>query len=128
MIDLGSSGLSIDDSEGRSILYRTLHPLDDLAGITHMLHEAYAPLAAAGMRYLASHQDLARTQRRVNRGTTLVACDRNSIVGIITLATVGATQGSPFYDRPDVASFGQFAVRPTYQTHGIGSTLLRLVE
>lgn len=35
---------------------------------------------------------------------------------------------SPFYDRDDVASFGQFAVRPSHQGRGIGSALLDLVE
>ena len=39
-----------------------------------------------------------------------------------------STKGSPFYDRADVAGFGQFAVRPSYQGRGIGSRLLNLVE
>ena len=30
--------------------------------------------------------------------------------------------------RPDVAGFGQFAVRPSHQRRGIGSTLLTLVD
>lgn len=46
----------------------------------------------------------------------------------MTLKDAAATHGSPFYDRPDVASFGQFAVRPSHQGCGIGSTLMRLVE
>ena len=50
------------------------------------------------------------------------------IVGIITLAEAAATDGTPFYDRPDVADFGQFAVRPEYQGNGIGSRLIEMVE
>jgi GNAT superfamily N-acetyltransferase len=50
------------------------------------------------------------------------------VVGVITLADADKSAGSPFYDRADVASVGQFAVRPTHQSAGIGGTLLRLAE
>ena len=93
-----------------------------------MLHEAYAPLAAAGMRFVASHQDTATTRRRLERGEIFVAADDSTIVGIITLKEVASTNGSPFLDRPDVAAFGQFAVRPSYQCRGIGSRLIEIVE
>jgi GNAT superfamily N-acetyltransferase len=120
--------LRISDGTGQEILYRDLSPLDDLEVITRLLHEAYAPLAAAGMRFFASHQDAEVTRQRAARGETIVAIEGADIVGIITLANVKATQGSPFYDRVDVASFGQFAVRPSHQRRGIGGTLIRLVE
>jgi GNAT superfamily N-acetyltransferase len=93
-----------------------------------MLHEAYAPLAEQGMRFVASHQNSDTTRKRIGRGETIVAIDRGKIVGIITLNEAANTEGSPFYDRPDVAGFAQFAVRPSHQNRGIGSTLLRLVE
>jgi GNAT superfamily N-acetyltransferase len=54
--------------------------------------------------------------------------DDGAVVGIITLAEAQATHGSPFYDRPDVASFGQFAVLPALQRQGIGSRLMDIVE
>jgi GNAT superfamily N-acetyltransferase len=38
------------------------------------------------------------------------------------------TRGYPWYDREDVASFGQLAVEPTMRTSGIGSRLMELVE
>ena len=59
---------------------------------------------------------------------TIVATDGSVIVGTITLATTEATRGSPFYDRPDVASVGQFAVDPSRQSRGIGRALLTLAE
>ena len=52
--------------------YRYLRASDDLVALTDLLHEAYAPLAAAGMRFVASHQDVATTQRRVAEGDTIV--------------------------------------------------------
>jgi GNAT superfamily N-acetyltransferase len=121
-------GIVIGDKRGRGIRYRYVRPADDLEEITSMLHQAYAPLAAAGLRHIASHQDAARTRRRMERGETILALDGDVIVGTITLADADKTGGSPFYDRPDVASFGQFAVRPHYQGTGIGGTLMELVE
>jgi len=112
----------------RRLTFRALLPTDDLDAITEMLHEAYAPLAAAGMRYLASHQNVETTRRRLAAGVTFVAVDGEQIVGTVTLKDAEATSGSPFYDRPGVADFGQFAVRPSYQRCGIGSRLLALVE
>ena len=111
-----------------AIAYRRLLPTDDIDAITSLLHEAYAPLAAAGMRFVASHQDGATTRRRLDDGETFLATAGDLIVGIVTLNEVHATHGTPFYDRPDVAEFGQFAVRPSYQRHGIGSRLIELVE
>ncbi|MGE0705589.1 MAG: hypothetical protein AB7F99_12680 [Vicinamibacterales bacterium] len=44
------------------VRYRRILPDDDLDAITAMLHEAYAPLAAAGMRFVASHQSMDTTR------------------------------------------------------------------
>ena len=43
---------------------RRLVPGDDLVALTALLHRACAPLAAAGMRYRASHQSVADTAER----------------------------------------------------------------
>jgi GNAT superfamily N-acetyltransferase len=116
------------DRTGREILYRYLQPCDSIDVITDMLHEAYAPLAVQGLKFLATHQDSATTRRRMDAGETMLALDGATIVGTITLREAGQTHGSPFYDRPEVAAFGQYAVRPSYQGCGIGSALLDLVE
>ena len=121
-------GIVSPDHTGRNICYRYLSASDDVDNITAMLHEAYAPLAEAGMRFHASHQDRNVTQRRMAKGETIVALAGTEIVGIVTLAEASVTRGTTFYDRPDVASFGQFAVRPAYQGRGIGSRLMALVE
>lgn len=47
----------------------------------------------------------------MHAGETTVAVDGGAIVGVVTFKPPPATRGSPFYDRDDVASFVQFAVR-----------------
>jgi predicted N-acetyltransferase YhbS len=110
------------------IIYRRLLPTDDLEIITALLHEAYAPLAAVGMRLVASHQSALVTRQRMDRGETFVAADGDVIVGVTTLGQPDAARESPLCARPDVADFGQFAVRPAYQGRGIGSRLMDIVE
>jgi GNAT superfamily N-acetyltransferase len=121
-------GFDEPDRSGRAIRYRLLLPTDDLEDVTEMLHEAYAPLARAGMRFTASHQDSTATRRRVSSGLTVVAVDGERVVGIVTVRDPGAKTSAPHYARPDVASFGQLAVRPSHQRCGTGSRLLALVE
>jgi GNAT superfamily N-acetyltransferase len=80
------------------------------------------------MRFVASHQDVATTKTRLSKGDAFVAVDGDTIVGTIILKDAAATNGSPFLDRPDVAEFSQFAVRPSHQRHGLGSRLIEMVE
>jgi GNAT superfamily N-acetyltransferase len=121
-------GVLIPDKTGHDIAYRYLRRNDDIDVITDLLHDAYAPLAAQGMRFAASHQDSVMTRWRMARGETIVADDQGTVIGVITLKDAGKTHGSPFYERADVAGFGQFAVKPEYQGNGVGRTLLELVE
>lgn len=119
-------GLTRKDRRGVLILYRFLQPTDDVVAITDLLHRAYNPLAAAGLHYVASHQPPEVTRRRMAKGDTVVAVAAHQIIGIITLAA--GKKESPFYDREDVAHFGQFAVEPVRQKAGVGSTLLGIIE
>ena len=128
VVDALEQGRDEPDRAGRTIRYRMLLPSDDLDDVTAMLHQAYAPLAAAGMRFVASHQGVDVTRRRVATGVTVVALDGERVVGIVTVRDPGAKAGTPHYQRADVASFGQLAVRRSHQGRGIGSALLRFVE
>lgn len=125
---LTGDGRTIPNGSGTPVRYRFVRPTDDVGAVTELLHRAYAPLAAKGLRYVAAHQSVDVTRRRMAKGDTVVALIDERIVAVVTLARASATSGSPFYDRPDVASFGQFAVEPVHQKHGIGSVLLATVE
>jgi hypothetical protein len=106
MSDALRNGLSRADKTGHPITYRYIRPSDDIEAITELLHQAYAPLADKGMRFVASHQDSATTRRRMARGETIVAEDQGVIVGVVTLKDAVETHGSTFYERPDVAGLG----------------------
>ncbi|MEM9082248.1 MAG: GNAT family N-acetyltransferase [Planctomycetota bacterium] len=113
---------------------RELSSDDNLGALTDMLHRSYAPLAAAGMRYLASHQDEEKTRSRAFAPgvKTLVGVDKaDRVVATITVTTEGDTrQGCEqdpqpeWYLRDDVAIFEQFAVDPDHQGNRLGQKLL----
>ena len=116
------------DTKRNSIRIREWRPDDDICRITEILHRAYAQLAELGFRYHATWQGDDVTLKRLSKGTSYLAVYKDLIVGTITLYTPPSVSGCSWYDRGDVASFGQFGVDPIYQKHGIGSMLLDAVE
>jgi len=110
------------------IAIRALNPDDSIAELTALLHRAYASLAALGLRYMATHQSDEVTAKRVRQGECFVAVSGGVICGTIVFKSAAQTGGCPWYDRADVASFGQFAVEPRLQANGLGRRLVALVE
>jgi len=110
------------------VTLRRLESPDSLEELTELLHRAYAPHAAAGLKFLATWQDVATTKERAESGECWVAVLEGHLVGTITVYPPGTKHSSPLFDRPGVASFGQFAVDPTLQLRGVGSALERLAE
>jgi GNAT superfamily N-acetyltransferase len=107
---------------------RPLAPDDDLFELTELLHRAYAQLATMGLHFVATHQDAEVTRARIQGAECYVAEMEGQIVGTIVFRDCLRTGSCEWYDRPDVASFGQFGVEPDMQGHGIGSALLDHVE
>jgi GNAT superfamily N-acetyltransferase len=107
---------------------RLIKPDDSIEELTHLLHRSYAALAERGMRFVASHQNEAKTRHRISRGECYLAIHEGKIIGTIIWRAATQTNGTPWYDRPTVSSFGQFAVEPAWQQRGIGSRLLTIAE
>ena len=116
--------------QGDSIepIIRLIGPHDSVAELTLLLHRAYGALAERGMRFLASHQDEERTRMRIEQSECYLAIHQGRMIGTISWRDSQQTRGSPWYDRPDVSSFGQFAVEPAWQRRTIGSQLLTIAE
>ena len=111
------------------IEFRLLHPADPVPELTRLLHRAYARLAAMGLRYMATHQSDAVTRERAGQGECWVAfAPDGALAGTILFRPAARTSGSPWLDRPEVASVAQFAVAPERQGGGLGARLMDLAE
>ncbi|MCB8749076.1 GNAT family N-acetyltransferase [Rhodoferax sp. U2-2l] len=111
-----------------SITIRLLKASDPISNLTVLLHRAYARLAQQGLRYMATHQTDEVTRERVEQGECFVAVADEALCGTILFKEVGRTGGCHWYDRDDVACFGQFAVEPKLQANGLGRRLIALAE
>ena len=107
---------------------RPLGPDDSLEELTDLLHRAYAPLAAMGLKFIAATQDVEQTRRRIAKGECYVGILAGRIVATINFLPIASTHGTPWLDRPDVCNFQQFAVEPRLQGNGIGRRLIEVCE
>lgn len=104
-------------------LIRLLAPDDDLVALTGMLHRAYAPLAARGLRYTATHQSPEVTARRAASGVCFVAELSGRLIGTITAIPADPACPAPAYREPGIFHFGQYAVAPEHKGRGLGRRL-----
>lgn len=118
----------VRDNAVVEVQVRLLSDDDSIPELTALLHRSYARLANLGLRFVATYQDDATTLERVQRGECFVALLDGKFVGTICYYPADRTDGCPWYDRPEVASFGQFGVEPGLQGKGIGEVLLAKVE
>jgi GNAT superfamily N-acetyltransferase len=107
---------------------RRMVATDDWEKLTALLHRAHAPLAARGLRYLASHQDVSVTRERAESGECYLAIEGEGLLGTVTVYLGSRESISSWYRREDVASKGQLAVEPGAQGRGIGRALMDFAE
>ena len=120
--------LWIKQANGHNILVRRLVASDSLEELAELLHRGYQTLADRGFRYFATYQTPEQTAERVAKGICLVGVSDGKMVATICYYAPTQTRGYPWYDRSDVASFGQFTVEPDLQRCGVGSRMVELVE
>lgn len=105
---------------------------EDWEALTALLHRAYGTLAAQGLRFYASHQPVEQTRKRAAQGECWLGELDGRVVSTITLVPPERCAGSDgqarWYDRPEVARFGQMAVEPSLRRRGLGGQLMDLVE
>lgn len=99
-----------------------------MSELTRLLHRSYGKLAAMGLRYMATHQSDSVTRDRAASGECWAAFAGGAIVGTVLFKAANRTSGSPWLDRLEVASLGQFAVIPEWQGTGLGARLMDLAE
>ncbi len=107
---------------------RQLTPDDSITALTALLHAAYASLGAIGLNYTAVDQSDEVTLRRIAGGECWLALDGDALIGTVLFRPPGVSRGTPHFERPTVASLGQFAVAPSRQREGVGAILMRHAE
>jgi len=107
---------------------RLLKPEDAISDVTLLVNRAYKRLADLGLRYVATWQGDDITLKRVRDAECYVGLLDGRLVATLVFRAAGRTRGCPWYDRPDVSSFGQFGVEPELQGRGIGSAMLAHAE
>jgi GNAT superfamily N-acetyltransferase len=93
---------------------------DDLEALTILIRSAYAPHAASGLRYWATHQSVEDTAKRLAAGYGFVATHEEQVVATITLREPEADSEVPLLREPGTWTFGQFAVAPEHKGKGFG--------
>jgi len=109
--------------EPAAIVVRPVRPDEDIAALTSLIHAAYAPHAAGGLRYWAARQTEEETQRRIAGGRAFVAERRGESLGTILLRPPQPESKVVLYRDPHTWSFSQFAVPPAHQGQGVGKVL-----
>ncbi len=110
------------------IRFRPLQASDSMHELTELLHRAYAPLAAMGLRSVATHQDVPTTIERSAEAETWVGELDGRLVATLGLIGPDVPSTAAWYSRADVAHIHQFGVAPELQGSGVGGALLALVE
>lgn len=108
--------------------FKEEHHFSLIEQLTDLLHRAYAPLAAQGMKYAATHQPPESTLRRLKQGEAYLLFLQEELIGTVTLYAEQEESSCEYYRRKGVYSFGQFAVSPELQGKGIGSIAMDLIE
>ena len=110
------------------IKIRPLSESDSLEELTDLLHRAYRVLADMGLRFLATHQDVATTKRRVSAGHCFVAELDGKVIGTICYYEPSRKSGCDYYKKKGVAHVGQLAVEPKQQRLRIATRLMLHAE
>jgi GNAT superfamily N-acetyltransferase len=108
---------------------RVLTAVDSVDELTGLLHRAYRPLLAAGLKYTAADQPADETARRLAAGVGAIATLNGAMVGtILVRGGPNLTSNSAWYRRSGVSSAHQFAVEPAHQQRGVGRLLMEWAE
>ena len=101
---------------------------DPISDLTGLINRAYSQLADLGLKYVGTWQGDDITRKRIRTAECYVGFLDGRIVATILFRDPATTRGSPWYERDDVASFGQFGVEPDLQGRGVGSAMLSHIE
>jgi GNAT superfamily N-acetyltransferase len=119
----------------KNLQFRIFHSTDNVVEINSLLLSAYRPLAEAGMKYAASHEDVDATRRNIEDGECHIGLYEGKIITCAILRIPGQCEksgwkasGPNWYGALGVTTFGRFAVEPQLQGYGIGAKMMDVIE
>lgn len=107
---------------GRLVI-RPLHASDSMEQLTDLIHAAYAPHAANGLRFWGTHQSAEDTTTRFQSGHGLVALVDGVLIGTVVARPPKPDSAALLYRDAETWSFGQLAVAPEFKGRGVGKAL-----
>lgn len=117
------------------IQFRLFQETDSVEELNALLRAAYQPLAAAGMKFAASHENVEATKRNIQDGECYIAELDNQILSCAVLRIPNKLEkvgwkanGPSWYQNPIVTTFGRFAVLPELKGQGLGSKMMDVLE
>ena len=102
---------------------REVSPAEDLVSLTHLIRSAYAPHAASGLRYWATHQSPEDTAKRLASGYGFVGELDGNVVATVALRRPEPESKVELLREASTWTFGQFAVAPEYKGQGLGKQI-----
>ncbi|QNM94723.1 GNAT family N-acetyltransferase [Chitinimonas koreensis] len=120
--------MQTDRSAKPIFLLHPWRPGDAVEALTELLHDAFAPLQDLGLDCASGRQTVAATTARLRRGQGFAATLDGELIGSLTVYRPQHDSECRTYRRPGTASVHQFAVRPDWQGHGVGRSLLSVAE
>ena len=105
------------------VAIRSICASDDIGRLTELIHAAFAPQAAKGLRYWGTHQSVDDTRNRFASGHGLVAERAGELVGTITVRPPQPASQVGLYRDQRTWTICQFAVAPELKGAGVGKSL-----
>ena len=117
------------------VQFRLFQPSDNVVELNALLRAAYQPLAEAGMKFAASHEDVEATKNNISDGECHIGLFEGQLVTCAMLRiptketkTGWKANGPSWYKNPGVTTFGRFAVLPELKGKSLGSKMMDKLE
>ena len=112
----------------REVEIRRVQDEDSRDEVSRLFHTSHALIADHSLRRFWLDELMGKGSPENPQGELFLAESETRLIGGIVFFDPKNTTGCTYYDRPDVASIGPFAVMPEFQGHGLGGAMLSVIE